>query len=247
MRKGRFGIFAVAGLLLLLVRADGAAAQELEVSGNVSIASDYTFRGISQTLEEPAIQGGFDVSGPAGVYVGAWGSSVNFGEDLALGPRAQMELDLYAGIAPTLAGFDLDLGAIYYMYPGAASDLSYDFLEVGLGVSREFGPLGSGVTLAYSPDFFAGSGSSLFAGLEASAGIPGTRVSLGLGVGRQTIEDNDAFGTPDYTTWSVGATTDLLGATFGATVVGTDLGANDCFGGSDLCRSRVIVSVSRGL
>ena len=57
----------------------------------MAITSDYVYRGISQTLEEPALQGGFDVGTAFGGYLGVWGSSVNFGEDLGVGPRAQAQ------------------------------------------------------------------------------------------------------------------------------------------------------------
>jgi uncharacterized protein (TIGR02001 family) len=217
------------------------------VSGNVAIATDYTFRGISQTLEKPAVQGGLDLVGPLGLYAGVWGSSVNFGEDLAGGARAQMELDVYGGIAPSVGGFDLGLGLIYYGYPGAASVREYNFVEAVASAGRSLGPLTAGINAAYSPGFFAASGVGLYAGMDASGSVPGTPLSLAAGLGRQAIEDNDAFGTPDYTIWSAGLSVDVLGSTIGATLTGTDISMADCFGGSDLCRTRVIVGISRGL
>src|SRR5688572_28041149 len=62
---------AVVTIGLLLPRP--MAAQEdapVTFTGNVAVKSDHTFRGISQTLEEPAIQGGMNGTGPAGLYVG---------------------------------------------------------------------------------------------------------------------------------------------------------------------------------
>src|SRR5690554_6265151 len=102
--------------MFLLVTATAASAQEEAskpsdwFSANVAVTTDYTFRGISQTLEEPAVQGGMDLEHPSGLYLGTWGSSVNFGEDLTAGPRAQLELDVYGGFAPSIAGVaDLDV------------------------------------------------------------------------------------------------------------------------------------------
>jgi uncharacterized protein (TIGR02001 family) len=102
--------------------ARGVGAKEPEsggvrswFSGNVAMASDYSFRGISQTDRKPAIQGGLDLAHPSGIYLGTWGSSVNFGEDLSAGQRAQMELDVYGGLRRSVAGLvDLDLNATYY-------------------------------------------------------------------------------------------------------------------------------------
>jgi uncharacterized protein (TIGR02001 family) len=239
----------VAGLtsVLLALSLAGTAEAQVEVTGNVAIASDYAFRGISQTLEKPAIQGGLDLGLPSSLYAGVWGSSVNFGEDLLAGPRAQMELDFYGGIAPSISGFDVDLGAIYYAYPGAAGGRDYNFFEAYAGVGRGFGVVSTGLDVAYSPDFFGGSGAGLWTGASASAEVPGLPVALEATFGRQAIDDNATWGTPNYNAWSLGAGTDVLGATIGATVAGTSLRSAECFGGSDLCGTRVIFSIARGL
>src|SRR5690606_11682651 len=171
-------------------QADAGVAEWF--SASVTVTSDYAFRGISQTLEEAAIQGGMDLVHPLGLYLGVWGSSVNFGEDLAAGARAQMELDAYGGIALSPLGLaDLDLGFVYYAYPGAEGDRGYDFLELGLGASRSVGPLGAAASVRYSPDFFAGSGTGLYYGGEL--GIPVSLLTLSGSVGRQSIEENAVF------------------------------------------------------
>jgi uncharacterized protein (TIGR02001 family) len=240
----------VAGACALAVSSAAFApanAQELEVTGNVAITSDYAFRGLSQTLEQPAVQGGLDVAAPFGLYAGVWGSSINFGEDLDGADRAQMELDIYGGIAPSAGGFDFDLGLLYYAYPGALSGLDYNFLEAYAGVAREVGPVSLGLNGAYSPDFFAASGTGVFGSVDASVALPFAPVSVDGSVGMQAIEDNDAFGTPDYTVWSVGLSTEVYGTGIGGAVTGTDLSVSECFGGSDLCKTRVILNVSRAL
>jgi hypothetical protein len=45
-------------------------------TGNVGLYSQYVFRGISQTNEKPALQGGFDVGHKSGLYAGTWASNV---------------------------------------------------------------------------------------------------------------------------------------------------------------------------
>lgn len=239
--------FVMAAVAAMVVGMGGALeAQEVEVSGNVSLATDYAFRGISQTLEEPAVQGGLDIGTAIGAYLGAWGSSVNFGE----GPsddRAQMELDVYGGFAPTFGAIELDIGALYYLYPGTEDSYDYNFWEAYAGAGTALGPVGVGVFGAWSPEFFGASGTGLFYSLDASAGIPDTPVSLDASIGMQNIEDNDAFGTPDYMTWSVGGSVDIYGLGVGAQVTGTDLDEADCFGTSDLCNTRFILSVGRGM
>ena len=47
------------------------------VSANVSFATDYIWRGMTQTGEEPAISGGFDYSAESGFYAGIWLSLIH--------------------------------------------------------------------------------------------------------------------------------------------------------------------------
>ena len=98
-----------------------------EFSANVAITTDYTFRGVSQTFGDPAIQGGFDWASDL-LYVGVWGSTVDFGEgftDPFTGESvtdASAELDFYFGVTPSIGDLGLDFGFIYYFYPGAVQD-----------------------------------------------------------------------------------------------------------------------------
>jgi uncharacterized protein (TIGR02001 family) len=188
------------------------------------------------------------MTGPKIVDAGVWGSSVNFGEAASLvtsAQGAQAEVDLVGGIRPTVGPFGLDLGVVYYAYPGSAESLNYDFLEVGLGLSKAFTNFTIGPKVAYSPDFFAGSGTGLYLGGSLAVPIPSTTLSLTGSVGHQSIETNAAFGTPDYLDWTAGATLGFKGLTFGATAVGTDLSEADCFAGTDFCKARVVFSVTR--
>ncbi len=77
---------------------------------------EYVFRGISQTDEGPAIQGGFDAT--CGIfYAGVWASNLDFGGDGAGNDIANIEIDFYAGIKPKTGRITWDLGVIYYAYP----------------------------------------------------------------------------------------------------------------------------------
>ena len=238
---------------LLLATAPLQAQEEASsigdwLSGNVSLTTDYTFRGISQTLQQPALQGGMDLRHPSGFYLGTWGSSVNFGEANLeeAGPRAQLEMDVYGGYGLSLLPVaTFDLGVLYYMYPGASGQRNYDFLELGLGASRTLGGVTGGLSAKYSPDFFAGSGEGFYYG--ASAGIPISLFTVSGNVGKQLIEDNVTFGAPDYVEWGAGVSVGWKGFTVGGKVVGTNLEDSECFGGTDYCGTRVMGSVSRAL
>src|SRR5438046_282861 len=86
------------------------------VTGNITLASEYRFRGIDQTFGKPAIQGGFDYSHSSGIYLGNWNSNVNQGAGY---PGGNIEMDFYGGYKKAFGDFGLDVGAIYYYYPGS--------------------------------------------------------------------------------------------------------------------------------
>src|SRR5689334_19582903 len=158
MKRMRVMILSAALLLAApLAAQDGGASSW--ITGNVMLTTDYSLRGISQTLVEPALQGGFDLIHPSGFHFGAWASSVNFGETnlLEVGPRAQMEFDGYGGYTLAIGSASVDAGAIYYAYPGAADDRNYDYYELTGTASVPAGPLSLGAAAKWSPDFFAGS------------------------------------------------------------------------------------------
>ncbi len=68
----------------------------MSFSGTAALTSDYRYRGITQTFNDPAVQGGFLLSHETGVYAGVWGSNVDFGG------TAHLELDPYIGYATEL-------------------------------------------------------------------------------------------------------------------------------------------------
>ena len=86
----------------------------------MTIASDYRFRGISQTLGHFAFQGGFDYAHESGVYLGNWNSNVS---SAAGYPGASLEMDFYGGYKKAFGDFGVDVGAIYYYYPGSEANL----------------------------------------------------------------------------------------------------------------------------
>jgi uncharacterized protein (TIGR02001 family) len=127
-------------------------------SANVALTTEYVFRGISQTAEGPAIQGGFDAT--CGLfYAGVWASNLDFGgvagEDIA-----NIEIDLYAGIKPKTGRITWDLGVIYYAYPNAFDPgANLDYVELKVGGSAEIWKGGTlGVTAFYSPEYTAKTG-----------------------------------------------------------------------------------------
>ncbi len=93
------------------------AADDFEISGNIALTSDYRFRGISQSNEDPAVQGGFDVGFEPGFYLGTWASSIDFGDsDNDTGSYGTLEVDYYGGWRGPIgdSDFGIDVGYAYY-------------------------------------------------------------------------------------------------------------------------------------
>ena len=143
-----------AAITAAMLAGTGLAQAEDEgftVSGNVALTSDYRFRGISQSDESAAIQGGFDAEFGPGFYVGAWGSSVDF--DSNDGYDGSLELDYYGGWTMPIGDtdFSVDIGYIYYDYPGDNGS-DGDYQEVYLGGAWK----GLSLQVNYSDDYYAG-------------------------------------------------------------------------------------------
>jgi len=182
-----------------------------EFSANVALTTDYRFRGISQTDENPAVQGGFDysvtVADPVALYAGIWASSVDFQD----GDQAQVEIDYYGGVTAEYMGIGIDVGLIYYTYPGASSGLDYDYLEAMIALS--YSPM-DGLTLGvgynYSPDYFGSSGNFHYPNVSAEyapdLGLP-LPLAFSATYGYNSIDDEAAFGARTYHDWSVGVAT----------------------------------------
>ena len=115
--------FAVPQLASAQAAAPAAAAPASPhtFTGNLGLVSDYRFRGISQTFKKPAIQGGFDYSHTSGFYAGNWNSNVNEGAGF---PAGNIEMDFYGGWKQTWGDWGLDIGSIYYYYPGSDANLN---------------------------------------------------------------------------------------------------------------------------
>jgi uncharacterized protein (TIGR02001 family) len=118
----------------------------ITITGAATLASDYRFRGVSQSDEGFAVQGGFTINHESGFYAGAWGSNLagwgTFG-------GANMELDLYAGFKFPVGEGTLDTGLVWYMYPSGA-DVT-DFAELYAKLSGSIGPVSLTAGVAYAP------------------------------------------------------------------------------------------------
>jgi hypothetical protein len=142
-------IAAAASLMMsanvMAADAPAAAPDPGPVTANVTLASQYRYRGISQTNSLPAIQGGFDYAHESGFYIGNWNSNISWISDgYGAGVSAPIEMDIYAGFKKEVSeGLTLDVGLLQYYYPtkgmgnsstyNGSSSASYGSLAYGSG------------------------------------------------------------------------------------------------------------------
>ena len=218
-----------------------AAESPSPVTGNMSIVSDYRFRGISQTYLGPAIQGGIDYSHPSGIYIGNWNSNV--ASQVYTGGSG-IEMDFYGGWKTTFGDIGLDIGAIYYYYhnaefDGGAGKVDFDNVEFYVGASWKwlsakffyaltdyFGLANEQAAGAYwlNKDTGAtltpagGSDGTWYLDLTASFPV-NKQLSVVAHYGMLEVEK---YSELDYKDWKLGVTYDLNGWILGAAYVDTD-------------------------
>jgi uncharacterized protein (TIGR02001 family) len=265
-------LFAATGAALLLstaiAQADGyevaapAAADEgrkFTYSFNVGGTSDYVFRGVSQSDNDPALQGGADIAWGI-LYAGVWASIVDFAE----APPADVEVDWYGGIKPTwnspLGTINMDFGVIYYSYPGAhpssvgLPDLNYVELKAGYSWSALHPSLVTGTTVFWSPDYVFETGSVWTIETMAAWTLPKVHIFTPVinGVlGWQKGDTNDNYfvninGTDDeYYYWNAGLNLAVENVSFDFrywdTNIGGDAGGPIC-AVDTLCDERFVFS-----
>jgi len=231
---------AAASVFAMAMGASGVALAESEspnqFSANVALTTNYMFRGVSQTNNGPAIQGGFDYEyTPLNLYAGVWASNVDSSagssiyvdannpnmivspddpnaEEVVLEPAgydgASMELDLYAGWKPSWQGIDFDLGYLRYQYPKTNTSEN-NTNEWHLGVAYDvMGYFTPSFTAYYSDEWF-GTGDAWYYDLSVDVPLP---YDFTLSGHYGWNQFNDSAG--NYEDYSVGVSRDFKGFGF---------------------------------
>jgi uncharacterized protein (TIGR02001 family) len=214
-----------------VAQAEQAATPEHSVTYNVGIASEYRYRGISQSRKEPAFSFGADyTNNPTGIYVGAWASTIKWVKDA--GGDGNSEIDVYAGKRGQISGdLTYDVGVLTYYYPSNKLQFSTVGTYANANSTEVYGQIGYGPAyLKYShalTNLFGSvdSKNSYYIDLGANVDIA-DKTQLNLHVGRQHVAGS-ANVTGSYTDWKVGVTKDFGFVTGALSVVGTN--ANETF------------------
>lgn len=237
---------AMLGLAMGLAVTPAMAQVEIgngfSITGSAVGQTDYMFRNISQTRNRPAAQGSVEISHESGFYVGGFVSNVAFA-----GTDARQEVDGLAGYRFEVSGLKVDLGGVYYAYPGytaQAGQYGLAFAEAVAKLSYEIDSVTLLGTAAYSPDFFGTSGTGIWLEGGFDWKTPVLDVTLSGRLGHQWIERNNRFGAPDYLAYGVFLQRDIA-AGFSATVgyYGTDISQQECLD-LKICSNRFMAGLT---
>ena len=232
------GLFATAAFAQTAPAAAPEAPEASPITANVTVVSDYRYRGISQSNFKPAIQGGFDYAHESGFYIGNWNSSISWISDAATtggaNVSAPIEMDFYAGFKKELIGegFASDLGVLQYYYPTSglpSGATNPNTTEIYAAQNFTFGPVTGFAKFSYAVTTlfgFAQSAGSYYPDLTANydTGIWGLSVNAHVGyqkvAGQQVIAGVPTF---SYTDWKLGLTKDFGGGlSLAAAYIGTN-------------------------
>ncbi|AUG02953.1 hypothetical protein CXQ81_20835 [Pseudomonas sp. 09C 129] len=238
-------LFAIGALSLLPPGSQALPlTDDVAVELELTLASDYRTRGISQTQNDPAAQAAATLLHSSGLYLGAWTSNVDFGGGL----KTRQEVDYYAGwLWQASDAVSLDLGYLKYSYPREGQ---FNQSEV-YGI---FSVYGFSLAAYYSNDApgIDSQQSTLYRYLGYETELP-----LGLGLklryGEMDFKDPRLIsasgqGEDAYHEWEARLTREVAGVVLGLSYIDTDLSKSQCtgnYGFSDLCGATWVASARK--
>jgi uncharacterized protein (TIGR02001 family) len=238
MKKLVFALLSTGLISGVAIAADAPAAAPASphtITGNFSIATDYIFRGQSQTKGEAALQGGFDYAHSNGLYLGTWASNVT---ELSY-TGSNMEWDVYGGYTGSMGDIAYNVGMLKYYYPGATATPKPDTLEAYAGVTYK----SFGLKASYNLDDYFGvanTDGTVYWDATYSTEI-GSGVTLALHYG-QTI----ATGTgDDYSDYKVGVSKTISGFNVGLAYSKATNATPTTVGGHDINQGTTVLTVGK--
>jgi uncharacterized protein (TIGR02001 family) len=231
----------VVGLVPAIAQAQAAKAPEPDytLTGNISLVSDYRYRGISQTRLKPALQGTIDFAHKSGFYLGAFGTNIKWIKDG--GGNGNTELDLYGGYKGSIVGdLGFDVGLLQYVYAKNNLNPSANTLEAYGGLTYKQFSLKYYHSLTNTFAFVNSKGSGY---IDATGTFDlGDGWGVSAHVGHQTIKNNSSF---SYTDYKLGVTKELAGFVFGAAIVGADTDSYLSPKGKNLGKAGIVLSAGK--
>lgn len=205
------------------------------LSANISVVSNYIWRGLTQTDNRPAIQGGIDYAHESGIYLGNWNSNITWVADEGYANNSHFEMNFYAGLKKDWLGrgFASDIGFIQYYYPSSGTNAGFTNPNTGeiyiaqnftVGRVSGYGKFSYSITNSQGFSNSTGSNYSEF-NIDYETGF--FNFILNTHVGYQQVQGQYSQAgapSPNYLDWLIGATKDFGdGFTASLTYVGTNV------------------------
>lgn len=240
-----FTLFALGSLSLLPLSSQAIPLNDdFALLLDVTLASDYRTRGISQTQNDPTLQAGATLAHSSGLYLGAWTSNVDFGGGL----KTRQEVDYYAGwLWQATDDVSLDLGYLKYSYPKESQfnqSEAYGILSVyGVKLGAYYSADAPGIDSEQN---------SLYSYIGYETELP-YGVGLKLRYGDMDFKDPHLYSRSgeaedSYREWELKLTHELAGVMLGLSYIDTDLSKSECasfMGYDDLCGPTLVASASK--
>lgn len=228
-----------------------------DLSANLALTNDYVFRGISQSDEDFALQGGADASmalpfaTSQDIYIGTWASNVDFDGD------SMIEYDIYFGLRGPAFGIRYDWGVIFYNY---TEEQDYNYVETYLTLGKDLGFADISGSVFFTPDYYNSTGEAYYWSGDVDIPLPWWGLTLKTHAGYQTLSDEPRFffgkgarfmnpvpePEDDYIDYKVALWKDFGAVEVEAAWTGTNLSGNsDCGDLCTLASDRFVATVSR--
>ena len=150
------------------------------IKANITVTSDYIWRGATQNKQRAVVQGGLDYSHDSGVAIGIWGSNVDGGTEIDFYGSYTLNVNDDLSISPGLTFY-------HYIYGEDVSNL--DTLEYNLN----FGIYGFDLSVNYIENYFKTDSSAMYYALGKSFDIA-KDLSFGIVLGYNHFDDEDNTG-----------------------------------------------------
>lgn len=245
--KSIITVMTVLAVSTSVMAEDAIAVSPIAVTGDLTLATDYRFRGLSNSSNNMAVQGALNFEHTSGVYASIWASNVDFGDEFG----TSVEADFTLGYAfPVSTNGALDLSYTRFEYPGAHDDTEADYDEFAVIYNHANTLVADdSVSLGvyYSPEYSGKTGEEYY--FEAGYQYPlNDTFNLVGSVGYTLMENKEKFeaafggdGTQKgYWDYKVGLNTEIIGLTTELAWIDNNLASDDA-----TAKGTVLLSVSK--